>query len=72
MFAKEIYLARCSVLMRRMSSGVILLLGHDEASINFGANAYPFRQDSSFQAEPSPATWSSGIRHCYESSSDGS
>ena len=49
MFAKEIYMGRRERLMQKMdNSGLILLLGNSEASSNYPANTYKFRQDSSF------------------------
>jgi len=34
--------------MTQVDSGLILLLGNDESPINYAANTYPFRQDSTF------------------------
>ncbi len=48
MFAKQVYHSRRSRLMRTLSSGLILIPGHQASPINFKSNAYPFRQDSSF------------------------
>lgn len=48
MFAKEIYISRRERLMQKIGSGLILLLGNSEASSNYPANTYKFRQDSSF------------------------
>jgi len=47
-FSKETYVQRRRTLSARIDSGLILLLGHEEASINYQDNVYPFRQDSSF------------------------
>ncbi len=48
MFAKETYLQRRERLKARVPSGVVLLLGNDESPMNYAANTYPFRQDSTF------------------------
>lgn len=48
MFAKEIYISRRERLMQKIDNGLILLLGNSEASSNYPANTYKFRQDSSF------------------------
>ena len=48
MFAKEIYIGRRERLMQKIDNGIILLLGNSEASSNYPANTYKFRQDSSF------------------------
>ena len=41
------YRRRRRRLRRRVGRGVILMPGNDESPINFAANCYPFRQDSS-------------------------
>jgi len=48
MFNKEIYIQRRNQLAQKVGSGLILLLGNDEAGMNFKNNWYPFRQDSTF------------------------
>ena len=48
MFAKETYIQRRERLRARVQSGVVLLLGNDESPMNYAANTYPFRQDSTF------------------------
>jgi Xaa-Pro aminopeptidase len=48
MFAPQVYRQRRAALRRKLSSGLLLLPGHAESPVNFGANPYPFRQDSSF------------------------
>ena len=48
MFKKEIYIARRQVLKSKISSGIILILGNEESSINYKDNGYHFRQDSNF------------------------
>ena len=48
MFARETYIQRRGRLRAQVQSGLILLLGNDESPMNYAANAYPFRQDSTF------------------------
>lgn len=48
MFSKTTYIDRRANLKSRVNSGVILLLGNDESSMNYKDNHYRFRQDSSF------------------------
>lgn len=48
MFQKEIYVNRRARLIEKIDKGIILLLGNSEASANYPANTYKFRQDSSF------------------------
>jgi Xaa-Pro aminopeptidase len=48
MFKKETYTKRRQRLKKQVGSGVILLLGNEESSMNYKANYYPFRQDSTF------------------------
>ncbi len=48
MFARETYIQRRVRLKARVRSGVVLLLGNDESPMNYAANTYPFRQDSTF------------------------
>jgi Xaa-Pro aminopeptidase len=48
MFSKEIYINRRESLIRKFGKGIILLLGNEEASMNYRDNTYHFRQDSSF------------------------
>ena len=48
MFAKEIYVKRREELKKSLGSGLVLLLGNGEASLNYPDNTYTFRQDSSF------------------------
>ena len=48
MFNKDIYKQRRAQLAEKVGSGMILLLGNDEAGMNFKNNWYPFRQDSTF------------------------
>lgn len=48
MFPAAIYTQRRARLHEEIESGLILLPGNDESPMNFAANAYPFRQDSTF------------------------
>ena len=48
MFDKDIYIERRSKLKQALGSGLILLLGNEESSMNYSDNLYHFRQDSTF------------------------
>ncbi len=48
MFKKEVYAKRRKELKAQLKSGVVLLPGNLEASFNYPANTYHFRQDSNF------------------------
>jgi Xaa-Pro aminopeptidase len=48
MFDPAIYRDRRNRLKKDVGSGLILLLGNDEVGMNYAANAYHFRQDSTF------------------------
>jgi len=48
MFSQSTYVNRRNELRKLMSGGIILLMGNDEVGINYNANVYPFRQDSTF------------------------
>jgi len=48
MFSKDTYIRRRQQLRTQVGSGLILLPGNDESPMNFAANTYPFRQDSTF------------------------
>lgn len=48
MFSTKTYVQRRTTLISQMESGLILLLGHEEAPMNCGDNVYPFRQESTF------------------------
>jgi Xaa-Pro aminopeptidase len=48
MFPAEVYIQRRKRLRELVGNGVILFLGNKEVSMNYKANNYPFRQDSSF------------------------
>ena len=48
MFDKKIYTDRRNKLKKQLKSGLILLPGNEEPAMNYAANTYAFRQDSSF------------------------
>ncbi len=48
MFSKSTYSARRERLRKDVGSGLILILGNNEAPMNYRANTYHFRQDSNF------------------------
>ncbi len=48
MFAKEVYWQRRKILRERLGEGLILFSGNEESAMNYSANTYHFRQDSSF------------------------
>lgn len=48
LFDQSVYSNRRQALKQRVGSGIILLLGNEESSMNYKDNWYPFRQDSSF------------------------
>jgi len=48
MFTTKTYIQRRAELKKKMQNGIILFLGNTEASINYAANYYKFRQDSTF------------------------
>ena len=48
MFDPKVYIKRRDLLKKQVSSGLILLLGNEDSPMNYVANAYHFRQDSSF------------------------
>ncbi|RFM27521.1 aminopeptidase P family protein [Deminuibacter soli] len=48
LFEKQVYTSRRAALKKAMGSGVLLLMGNEESSMNYKDNCYPFRQDSSF------------------------
>ena len=48
MFEKSKYVERRQKLMSLVKQGVIVLMGNKEVSLNYPANTYAFRQDSSF------------------------
>ncbi len=48
MFSREIYIQRREELINKVKSGIILMPGNDEVPMNYAANPYYFRQDSTF------------------------
>ena len=49
MFTKETYVNRRNILKKKMTgNGLILMPGNSDASMNYPANIYKFRQDSTF------------------------
>jgi Xaa-Pro aminopeptidase len=48
LFDKKVYTIRRNKLRKEMGSGVLLFIGNKEASFNYPANTYAFRQDSNF------------------------
>jgi Xaa-Pro aminopeptidase len=48
MFEKQVYIDRRNRLRNAIGSGIVVLVGNDICPVNFEANSYPFRQDSSF------------------------
>ncbi len=48
MFHKNVYTERRNNLRKEVSEGLILMLGNPEASMNYPANTYHYRQDSNF------------------------
>ena len=48
MFKPEIYRERRARLRQELKSGVVLFMSNNEASMNYHANVYRYRQDSSF------------------------
>ena len=48
MFPVQTYIDRRARLQAQLSSGLLLFLGNDESSMNYAANTFHFRQDSTF------------------------
>ena len=48
MFPKEVYWQRRKLLRELVGEGLILIAGNEESAMNYRANTYHFRQDSSF------------------------
>ena len=48
MFSPETYINRREELRKKVKSGIILLMGNEESSMNYADNTFHFRQDSSF------------------------
>ena len=59
MFKPETYSNRRDALRKEVKSGIILFPGNTEASYNYPANTYHFRQDSTFSyfSELTSPTW---------------
>nr|WKN36064.1 aminopeptidase P family protein [Tunicatimonas sp. TK19036] len=47
-FSASVYQQRREILRQKFDTGLVLLLGNEESSMNFSANWYRFRQDSTF------------------------
>ncbi len=48
MFEPDVYVQRRKALKKLLGSGLLLFLGNNESPMNYRANTYPFRQDSTF------------------------
>ena len=48
MFDVKIYSKRREILKKRMKTGLLLFPGNEESPMNYSANGYRFRQDSTF------------------------
>ena len=48
LFTQETYVQRRRALREMVGEGVIVLLGNNDSPMNYPANAYKFRQDSTF------------------------
>ena len=48
MFDAKTYSERRRTLLKQIRSGLIVLIGNEESPMNYAANTYPFRQDSTF------------------------
>jgi Xaa-Pro aminopeptidase len=48
LFSKDVYTRRRALLSSTVAQGQILIMGNNEAPMNYIANAYRFRQDSNF------------------------
>lgn len=48
MFQSQVYTNRRQAVKAKVDSGILLILGNQEASYNYPANTYHFRQDSNF------------------------
>ncbi|NOX87497.1 MAG: aminopeptidase P family protein [Calditrichaeota bacterium] len=48
MFSAQTYQQRRAQLKSKLDSGILLFLGNEESPMNYPANVYPFRQDSTF------------------------
>jgi Xaa-Pro aminopeptidase len=50
LFTPDTYKQRRQQLKDTLQGGVVLLVGNEESSMNFGDNWYHYRQDSTFPA----------------------
>lgn len=48
MFETQIFISRRVILKHTMNSGLLLFPGNEESPMNYAANVYPFRQNSTF------------------------
>jgi len=48
MFKPEVYQGRRRKLRKMIKTGICLFPGNEDSPMNYQANTYPFRQDSSF------------------------
>ncbi len=48
MFNKEVYIDRRNRLRKKLDKGIVLIMGNVDSPMNYPANIYKFRQDSSF------------------------
>lgn len=48
LFNTSAYSSRRQALLQNMGTGIIVLMGNEESSMNYKDNTYPFRQDSTF------------------------
>ena len=48
LFDRQTYISRRNSLRQRVESGLIILFGNNDSPMNYPANVYKFRQDSSF------------------------
>ncbi len=48
MFSTRTYAARREALRKQFASGILLFLGNEDSPMNYAANTFPFRQDSTF------------------------
>lgn len=49
MFAKKTYVDRRKQLIKKVTKGLILIVGNSDVAFNYQANQYAFRQDSTFR-----------------------
>jgi len=48
MFKPDVYARRRRLLKKQVGRGIVVFVGNEECPMNYPANTYPFRQDSSF------------------------